>query len=373
MNLHRQLIQGLGKLARRIGLRKPKPLPNYIDQPVLRAAPGNIPIDGYFVITPNFAPVTQNTVPEAVPLGTVTVTGGNGRILQRGIWLREFSWYGGLTFLSPSHRHEPRDEVFASPPVKLAGKVTSTIAFWSRIYGHVLLDELPLLAYLLDTGHFRDFDQILVSPLASRLLDRCRHPDLEALKARLILAQPGHSYASTDFVALRRTGCLMNPSRQELDILTKICSTAPINENAPEPSRIFLQRTGEKRKIRNFSEIQEVLDRYDIEVVQATKMPDPWHLFAKAQLVVGVAGSDLSDSCFMSKESHLVEIHPTDHVYPYNWNVANAMGFNYHGMLEKSDIERGTPLRNGLSPITVDPLRLDKRLSAIVPMLTPRS
>lgn len=340
---------------------------NYIDAPVLHGFTSQIPVGSSFVICPNYEPAQEADALQEVPLGGVEVEGLHGQIWQRSIWLMEFSWHGGHSFLSPSHRPSPpRRNLSELTKVSIHGPTTSTLSFASRVYGHVLLDELPLLLDLLASKRFEVFDNIISSPLALKLLRRCTHPDAEHLIKKIIPAQEDKKYSCEEYTALKRTGCCKNPSLHELRLLREMGLAKNAQPGEKGQARIFLTRKGASRRIKNFDELLPVLNRHNFTVTAGEEISDPWQYFSTASIVIGVAGSDLSDSAFMSSLATLFEIHPTDHVQPYNWNVAQKIGFRYEAMLAKSDIERGTPLQPGNSAVTIDPHEFEVRISKIL-------
>lgn len=339
---------------------------DHIDAPILRAVRTRIPVGDAVLVVPNSEPFHSSDTVEEVRLGEVTINGHFGRIRQRGVWLMEFSWHGGQTFLPPSYRTEPQRERQAERQETIRGRVTSTVVYQGRVYGHALLDELPLLLYLLNTGRFREFDGILMGSLAGRLLKRCTHPDIDALLARTIIAQSNVVYRADDFTAIQRTGCCRNPSRQELDLVRQFAKPNPAVKQEIMPTCIFLKRTSNTRSIENEAEVDLIIAKHGLSPINASKISNPWQMFAQAKLVVGVAGSDLSDCCFMAPGASLLEIHPTDHVQPYNWNVAQTLGLRYSGLRARSKVERNTPIRPGDSAIHINTRTLDDQLSKIL-------
>lgn len=330
----------------------PDPIVDCIDAPVMRGTEAYIPTGDMVAMAPNFHPARQDAPIAPIRLGEADVSGAHGWIRQRKLWLMQFSWYGGQSFLPPSYQVPP----YAPPPAEqtreIAGEAVSTVPCFDGVYGHVLLDELPMLLFLLKDGRFRDFDVILCTPLARKLLSRISHPDLPQMIERMITSDRTSSYHCASLTALRRSGCKANPSREEMDLLRG--AAAPSFERPEDwPRRIFLVRGAGSRAISNMEDVSKVLKGHNITPVNAGEHPNPWALFAQAELVVGVAGSDLSDSVFMSPGAALLEIHPSDHVKTYNWNVAQTLGLAYHSMIAPSEVLRGTLVGPGNSPIHI--------------------
>lgn len=341
----------------------PHPIIDFIDAPVMRGAEAYIPTGDTVAIAPNFHPARQGEPIAPVRLGEAEVSGTHGWIRQRKLWLMQFSWYGGQSFLPPSYQTPPQAPPPAEQTQEIAGEAASTIPCFDRVYGHILLDELPLLLFLLKDGRFRDFDAILCAPFARKLLLRLDHPDLPQMMERLIAADSATTYRCASLTALRRSGCRSNPSREEVDLLRG--AAAPFARSDDWPRRIFLKRGAGSRAVTNMEDVSKTLKDHDITPVNAGEHPNPWALFANAELVVGVAGSDLSDSVFMSPGAALLEIHPSDHVKTYNWNVAQTLDLAYHSMIAPSEVLRGTLVGPGNSPIHISTDVLSKTLEEI--------
>lgn len=341
----------------------PPNIVDYIDAPVVKPTLARIPVGEYFLISHNYEPYQSSRFVEEIPLGKVVVDGAHGRIRQRGIWLMEFSWFAGQTYMSPSHRIPVPTESQVRSKTKLDGMFTSTVTFYSKTYGHALLDEFHLLLYLLDTGRFRDFDGIVSSPMAVSLLNRISHPAIAEISLKIISAKPRIDYECTNFVALKRTGCCKNPSLQELELIRKMARVD--KKQRLNNEKFYIKRQSRTRTIENEEKIEKMVKSFGFDVIRVAEFTKPWEVFAGANSIIGVAGSDLSDSCFMTKGSRLLEIHPSDHVQPYNWNVAQKLGLDYHGILAESRVERRTPLGPGNSSIYINTDNLDRYLRQI--------
>ena len=340
---------------------------DYIDAPVLKATPTLIPVGKAHAYTHNYEPAHNRATVEEVHLGSVTIDGKYGRIRQRGIWLMEFSWYGGQSFLSPSYQGAPPEDPKQKKIIFLEGVVTSTQTFFGSVYGHALLDELPILLNLLENDRYRTFDTILCGNFAFKLLNRISTPNMEGLLKRIRIADPTALYHCAKFISFRRTGCCKNPSLEELKILQHYALDSE-RATLASPRQFFIKRESITRKIENWSEIEKILINQDIDIVLASTISNPWRYFANADLVIGVSGSDLSDSCFMTQGAKLIEIIPTDHVQPYNWNVAKKLRLKYYGILAKSKTERGTPLGPGNSSIYLDPTEFSDLIIRLKPL-----
>jgi capsular polysaccharide biosynthesis protein len=332
----------------------------------MRALEARIPVGDTVTIAPSFQSTREEEPVSEERLGAVTVTGRHGRIYQRGFWLMQFSWYAGQTFLSPSHQIPPMPADSATSVARIEGACTSTISPFDGIYGHALLDELPFLIWLMEANRYEKFDTILCTKLALKLLERTRHEKTEQILKRARPAQSDTRYEIADFTAIRRTGCRMNPSAEELQLLRSQLPNTLTGNSAELPSRVYLARTSALRTVENEDEILEVLKRHGIAVVFPAQMQNPWDVFAKADIVIGVAGSDLADSVFMKSGATLLEIYPHTHIKPYYFNIAHKLGLRYQAMIASSQVQRPGVSNPANAPIWIDPDEFERRLETIL-------
>lgn len=354
------------KMGRKLksNLLKPKVEIDYIDAPIIRPKPAYIPVGRHIVYSHNYESTREKYEIEYVPLGKAVIDGDYGRVRQRGVWLMEFSWFGGHTFLSPSYQiHPPRDRK-KSYRTCLSGVTMSSKTFYSNVYGHVLLDEMPMLLSLFEDNMYQNLDNILCSDLAMKLIERMELPHSDQFKNKLRVCDVNTEYFCEEYIAYRRTGCCKNPSVGELQLIRKYAQ-ATYDEGSSTAERIFLKRSSSERSIVNWSEIESLLNHHRFEIVSGAALNNPWQYFGNARIVAGVSGSDLSDTCFMKQGSSLIEIIPSDHVQPYNWNVSRKLELNYHGILATSLKERGTPMGPGNSPMYVDPAALNELIKGL--------
>lgn len=130
-------------------------------------------------------------------------------------------------------------------------------------------------------------------------------------------------------------------------------------------SRIFLSRQGaEHRKILNFDEISEVLKEYGFSIVRPEKLSvqEEIYLFSEADIIVGVAGSNIAGILFAS-DATLVEILP---VYmPAYHTLATEMNLRYRCIYddpENIELKGSNQHRN----IVLDPDRLRETLEETI-------
>lgn len=120
-----------------------------------------------------------------------------------------------------------------------------------------------------------------------------------------------------------------------------------LKENTPadfndSPKNIFVSRQNmSRRKINNFDNFKIWLISNNFEIVEPEKLPiaEQVSLFSNANIVLGVAGSGLSN-IILSKNCSLVEIFPNARPNPVNAEVCQIMGNEYHSFFcENNDLQ----------------------------------
>lgn len=83
------------------------------------------------------------------------------------------------------------------------------------------------------------------------------------------------------------------------------------------------------RAIKNSHEVEQALADVGFTIVDPAEHARPELLFMNADVIVGAHGAGLADIAFSRPGTILVEIIPSDHVYPYYYNLAGAAGLKY--------------------------------------------
>jgi capsular polysaccharide biosynthesis protein len=118
-------------------------------------------------------------------------------------------------------------------------------------------------------------------------------------------------------------------------------SKKPGSYHQEQNRKLYIHRTG-TRKIINEKEIVEVVKSFGFEIFQPEKRPDSMLDFCNASAVIGGHGAGLADSVFCRKNTPVLELIPSDHVFQYYDTLADSSQLDYGYLLSKSATEKPT-------------------------------
>ena len=122
--------------------------------------------------------------------------------------------------------------------------------------------------------------------------------------------------------------------------------------------KIWIDRKFARRPVKNFSEIEKVLKKYDYHIVnlEALSLIKKISLISNSKVLAGTHGSGHSNMIFMNENSIIIDIRdPNDYIKNAFFSLASDLNLNYFYMeRESSDGE-----------IIVDPIKLDNLLSEV--------
>jgi Glycosyltransferase 61 len=104
--------------------------------------------------------------------------------------------------------------------------------------------------------------------------------------------------------------------------------------------KLYLPRRSTKRAITNEPELEAALIARGFEIVDPASVAEPETLFAEAKIVVGAHGAALTDCMFCPRNAVMVEIVPSDHVFPYYYCLAGAADLRYAYIVGASTDQR---------------------------------
>jgi hypothetical protein len=258
--------------------------------------------------------------------------GNHGWVFSKeGIFLPYHSWYG---------RHV--DEMCNYPmdidaKICIEGKVLSLASdFCTRGYGHFVTDSLPRLHIYKECGFDIDDVDFIVCPKplpgnGQRLFDALDLPKEKLIWANDIDCAKIEQLLVPTFPGMRRT----YPGWVTQFLRDKFTS------NDIRPTRkLYVTRRGYTRNPENSSEVEALFEEYGFEIYDPTSNPHAHLDFAEAIFVAGASGSNLTGIAFASEQCKVLELMPSDHVYPYYYSLATSAGKKYGYLLCKSLQER---------------------------------
>jgi capsular polysaccharide biosynthesis protein len=109
-------------------------------------------------------------------------------------------------------------------------------------------------------------------------------------------------------------------------------------------SRIYIRRQGGIRSIENNEEVEQALKNIGFSIIDPSTIENPELLISQASVIVGAHGAGLTDCMFCKPGSWLIELVPSDHIYPYYYCMAGSSNLKYAYLVgkSKSHREKGT-------------------------------
>lgn len=300
-------------------------------------------------------------------LGVATIPGG--RVLDHQAWpvgrddtfLFEFAYLGErpicpIFLISKLH-----------PPQRIKGNALNLGSCWASLnYGHFVLDALPRLDLFLRAGlRLQDVDWIVIpnfqGPSAERLIERLGLP-----RAKLLRPQPGEQYAFDVLFQPSYPGASAYYHPLIPEFYRGIAARSGVKASQNR-RRLYIPRRGGTRRISNEAEIERVLLERGFETVDFRKISDDAALFAGADVVVGPHGAGLANVVFCPPGGKLLELIPSNHVFPFYYSAASAAGLDYWGLIGPAE---GPELTHDFAPpsdsdFRIEPAELEAVLTAM--------
>jgi hypothetical protein len=258
--------------------------------------------------------------PEAgvLELECARLYGQQGWIFSKeGYFLPDHSWY------SQNVNEAKRIPRYLKTNTYLKG-ICLTLAsdFAVGNYGHFLLDCISRLELFKRAGfRISEIDYFFCpkppSRNAQRLFTQLGIPSNKCIWAN---DNQGMMYVekllAPSFPGLRRNYPKWLPTFLKNEFLTEL----------PSPRRrLYISRTGCSRNVINEEVIENILRKFNFEIYYPAKQENPPFDFAEAAIVVGAHGAGLSDLAFCQQGTKVLELIPTDHVYPYYYTLTRYL------------------------------------------------
>jgi len=279
--------------------------------------------------------------PEAgvLELSSALLYGKAGWIFSKeGYLLPDHTWYG-------RHVNEMRRVPRFLARGKRIGGVCLSLAsdFAVDSYGHFLLDCISRIELFNKAGFkLSDVDHIFCpkppSKTAQRLFDQLGISGSKCIwangnKDSVIHAE---TLLAPTFPGTRRNYPKWLPAFIQREFLP----------SPPSPSRrLYISRAGCRRNVVNEEAITRILIKHDFEIYDPVQHENQPYDFAESAIIAGPHGGGLSDLAFCQPSTKVLELIPTDHVYPYYYTLSAAAGLEYGCLVCPSTHERGQDAR----------------------------
>lgn len=264
----------------------------------------------------------------------------NGRLFGPHGWvvgqedylLPEHSWYGQHVSEMRVPRRWPKTNY-------LKGSCLSLASDWaSRNYGHFLLDGLSRF-HLFEKAKFSltDVDYIYCprpkTPNAKRLLEKIGIPI-----AKCIWVDQNPSIQADVVLAPSFPGIRRNYPDWVVDFFRRAVAQPPTAINR----RLYISRGNGSRKIVNEQALLSILHEYGFEIYDPSQHTEQPRDFFEVAVVVGAHGAGLTDLVFCQPGANVLEMIPSDHVFPYYCSISQAAKLRYGYLIGGSLKERNS-------------------------------
>lgn len=257
--------------------------------------------------------------------------GEAGWVFSRdGHLLPDHSWYGRHVDEMRIPRRLPRARRLKGVCLSLASD------FSVGSYGHFLLDSISRLELFTKAGfHLTDVDCVFcpkpTSNNAQKILE-----SLDIPMAKFVWADGSVAIRPDTLLAPTFPGTRRNYSPWVPDFLKRA-----FLPSTPRPHRrLYVSRSGARRNVVNEEAVQRIVLQHGFEIYDPSRQTDTTRDFAEATVVVGPHGGGLTDLAFCQPGTKVLELIPTDHIYPYYYTLSDAADLEYGYLLCRSTTER---------------------------------
>lgn len=276
----------------------------------------------------------ENVIPAAGVLqaSNLRVVTPHGWLIDSaGRTLADHSWYG------MQHVDEWKRKTIKADVVELEGRVCVLASDWaSNNYGHFLMDVVPRID-LIERAGFRLADMTWVLAPYKNTSFMSVLAELGVSETQCVWSDHPTCYHCPEVVAPTFPG-----ARRTMPVWAANFLASRLSTRAESGRRLYIPRTT-RRRVSNEEELITFLSTHGFEVFDpGTSSGNPRQVFAEADIVIGGGGAGLTDIIFARPGAVLLELVPTDHVYPYYLNAASARGVHFGAIVCKSFGERET-------------------------------
>ena len=227
-------------------------------------------------------------------------------------------------------------------PKKFKGTVFSLMAGGGAkyYYYHWMIDALPKLGLLKQSGRFDKVDYFLVPSYSAKYhKETLSHFGISEDK---IIIEDSVRHIQADYLMVSSyTQVKFHHPKWACDFLHN-SFTVPRGDKKRD-KLIYIPRgdAAVNRKVLNEAELIEALRPYGFEIRFLSEMtvPDEAEFFNSAKLVLGAVGSGFTNLVFCEPGTIVVEFFPESFVLYPDYDICNKMGLEYHYLLCPSDGE----------------------------------
>lgn len=248
---------------------------------------------------------------------------------------REFGAYGGLNLmLSKLISHS----LWLPKPHRLKGKMAVITTEGADNFHHWLYDCMPRIFLLKQSGHYDSVDYFLISyngqPFQKESLKRLGIPECQIINPQ---KENSIYFAAETLIVPSLPSMLGTVSPWVVSFLNDLFNT--VNKTSSN-KRIFISRKKvTTRQITNNEEVQKLLKVFKIVEVfpEDYNIVDFASIVADADFIISVHGSGLSNLCFASPKTVVVDLLAPHHQDCYYWLISNIRASRYIGFFSEGE------------------------------------
>lgn len=246
---------------------------------------------------------------------------------QDDYFFSDLSWYGKFYNEIKMLRYFPK-------PKKINGSVLSLLSDWADTnYGHLLFDSLPRINLVKKAGFkMTDFDYILC-PGSQGSKFSCYFKKLGIPMEKCLWSADYEAITADQLFATSFPGERRNLPSWSAKFLQKYISS----EEKMKGRRLYISRSRASRNLKNQLELIELLKEYNFEIYNPSEHSETFKDFAQASIIIGPHGAGLADIIFCQPGTKVLELIPSNHVYPYYYTAAQAAGLDYSCVIGQSE------------------------------------
>lgn len=278
---------------------------------------------------------------------------------------------------NPSKGPDPVNAVFKQKyfkePVYYKGTVFTALTGGGAVnnYGHWLIDVLPRIFLLKESGLFNAVDWFVLPNYAHDY-----HKDsLKVLgidEHKIINGQLVHHLQADTIIAStapRGKRSFLIPD-WVTTLHRKYFLTKEILDDKPSPAMIYISRKDSNlRRVTNEDSVINVLKADGFETILSSKLSfkEKINLFYKAKVIVSASSAGLGSLFYANPQAKVLEIFSQGFVHTHYYNMAKSVGMNYHYLICKHPSPATTSKEGEREDITVD---IDKLKQKVQEMLS---
>lgn len=242
--------------------------------------------------------------------------------------------------------HHPINSQWKLPSAKyIEGTVVAlSVAGASKTYAHWMLDLLPRLELLYETGiSNHEVDQFVVNGIKlpfqketlsrlgiphSKILDGSKYPQIYA--NRLVIPSLPRGYLDS----------VPQTPRWVCDFLKKTFLPTTAVNSVNEVERIYISRArANRRRVLNEKELTKFLNQLAFRTIYLEEMSvtEQAQTFAAAKCIVAPHGAGLTNLAFCCPNTKVVELFAPHYIHYAYWILSNQIGLDYYYLIGEGE------------------------------------